>query len=76
MTKNFAKIKNQTTNFYYFALICGALHGFLKDLWDHSFSRQNFRKTDISYPLIRIRTCAYQEVRNVFSEDFAYVLNQ
>ena len=25
-----------------------------------------FRKTNISYPLIRTRMCAYQEVRNVF----------
>ena len=30
-----------------------------------------------SYPLIRIRTCVYQGVRNVsFSENFAYVLNE
>ena len=29
-----------------------------------------FRKTNISYPLIRTRTCAYQGVRNVsFSEN-------
>ena len=35
-----------------------------------------FRKTKISNPLIRTRTCACQGVRNVsFSEDFAYVLN-
>ena len=35
-----------------------------------------FRKTNISNPLIRTRTCAYQGVRNVsFSENFAYVLN-
>ena len=34
------------------------------------------KKTNISYPLIRTRTCAYQEVRNVsFSENFVYVLN-
>ena len=32
-------------------------------------ARQNFRKTNISYPLTRTRTCAYQGVRNVcFSE--------
>ena len=31
-----------------------------------------FRKTNISYPLTRIRTCAYQGVRNVsFSENLA-----
>ena len=43
---------------------------------DHSFS--TFAKfTDISYPLIRTRTCPYQGVRNVsFSENFAYVLNE
>ena len=34
------------------------------------------RKTAISYPLIRTRTCAYQEVRNVsFSKYFAFMLN-
>ena len=36
-----------------------------------------FRKTKISYPLIRTRTCAYQGGRNAsFSEDFAYILNE
>ena len=35
------------------------------------------RKTYISHPLIRTRTCAYQRVRNVsFSENCAYVLNE
>ena len=39
--------------------------------------RKTFRKINISYPLIRTRTCAYQGVRNVsFSENFAYVLNE
>ena len=34
--------------------------------------RQFFRKTIISYPLIRTLTCTYQEVRNVhFSENLA-----
>ena len=27
--------------------------------------RKIFRKTNISYPLIRTRTCAYQGIRNV-----------
>ena len=36
-----------------------------------------FRKTNISYILIRTRTYAYQGVRNSsFSENFAYVLNE
>ena len=40
------------------------------------YARNIFRKTNISNPLIRTRTCAYQGVRNVsFSENFAYVLN-
>ena len=40
------------------------------------YVRKIFRKTDISKPLIRTRTCAYQGVRNIsFSETFAYVLN-
>ena len=35
-------------------------------------ARQIFRKTNISYPLIRIRACAYQGIRNVsFSENLA-----
>ena len=35
-----------------------------------------FRKTNISNPLMRTRTCTYQGVRNVsFSENFAYVFN-
>ena len=35
-------------------------------------ARQIFRKTNISYPLIRTRTCAYQGVRNVsFLENLA-----
>ena len=42
----------------------------------HKERTQNFQKTDISYPLIRTRTCVYQGVRNVsFSENFACVLN-
>ena len=46
--------------------------------WECSYTRgQNFRKTNISYPLIRVCTCAYQGVRKVsFSENLAYVLNE
>ena len=41
------------------------------------YVRKIFRKTNISDPLIRSRTCAYQWVRNVsFSEKFAYVSNR
>ena len=40
------------------------------------YARKIFRKTNISYPLIRTRTCPYQGVRNVsFSKYFACVLN-
>ena len=40
------------------------------------YVRKIFRKNNISNPLIRTRTCAYQWVRNViFSENFAHVLN-
>ena len=36
-----------------------------------------FRESNISYPMIGTRTCAYQGVRNIsFPENFAYVLNQ
>ena len=35
-----------------------------------------YRKTIISYPLIRTRTCSYQRLRKItFSANFAYVLN-
>ena len=35
------------------------------------------RKTSISNPLIRARTCAYQGVRNInFSKNFACILNE
>ena len=46
---------------------------------NHSFSAyaKIFQKTNISYPLIRTRTCAYQGVRNAsFSDNFLYVLNE
>ena len=40
------------------------------------YVRKIFRKTNISNPVIRTRTYAYEAVRNVnFSENFAYVLN-
>ena len=39
----------------------------------HSF----ILETNISYPLIGIRTCAYQGVNNVsFSESSAYIVNK
>ena len=41
------------------------------------YIRKIFRKTNISNPLIRTHTCAYQGVTNVsFSENFACVLNK
>ena len=43
-----------------------------KRVFQESKARQNSRKTNISYPLIRTRTCAYQGVRNFyFSEILA-----
>ena len=43
-----------------------------KRVFHENKARQIFRKTNISYPLIRIRTCSYQGVRNVrFSENLA-----
>ena len=42
----------------------------------HLVCSRNFL-TNISYPLVHTRTCAYKELRNVsFSENFAYVLNE
>ena len=49
----------------------------MSHIWGSSIKcvRKIFRKTNISNPLIRTHTCAYQGVRNVtFSENFAYVL--
>ena len=46
-----------------------------KRMFQENKARQIFRKTNISYPLIRTRTCAYQGVRNVrFSENLACVV--
>ena len=43
----------------------------------HLVRFQTFPKSNISYPLIRTRTRAYQGVRNVgFSKKFAEVLNK
>ena len=43
-----------------------------KRVFQENKARQIFRKTNISYPLIRTPACAYQGVRNVrFSENFA-----
>ena len=41
-----------------------------KRVFQESKARQNFRKTNISYPLIRTRTCAYQEVRSFLFGNF------
>ena len=41
-----------------------------------SKNKNIFQKTNISYPLIRTRMCAYEGVRKVsFSKNFAYLLN-
>ena len=43
-----------------------------KRVFQENKARQIFRKTIISYPLMRTRTCTYQGVRNVhFSENLA-----
>ena len=52
-----------------------------REMWNDIFYHKGivskiFRKTSISYPLIRIRTCLYQGVKNVcFLETFACALN-
>ena len=56
---------------------CTARHTVHKIGVIHLVRTQNFPKTNISYPLIRTRACAYHGVRNFsFSENFAYVLNE
>ena len=42
----------------------------------HLVHTKMFPKTNISYPLIRTRTCAYQEVRHYLLKNFTYVLNE
>ena len=43
-----------------------------KRVFQENKTRQIFRKTNISYPLIRTHTCAYQKGKNVlFSENLA-----
>ena len=56
-SKLFCKIKfNEITKY----------HCDCHSLWDHSFSASKvFQKIHIFYPLIRTRTCAYHEVRNI-----------
>ena len=40
-------------------------------------SQNHVRETNTSNPLTRLRTCAYEGVRNVgFSENFSNVLNE
>ena len=41
------------------------------------YVRKIFWRTNMSYPLIYARTCAYQGVKNIcFLRNFAYVLNE
>ena len=43
----------------------------------HLICTQNFPKTNISYFVIRTRTCTYQVVKNInFLENFTYALNE
>ena len=49
-----------------FKLVGNMAKGWIsKRVFQGNKARQIFRKTNISYPLTRIRTCAYQGVRNV-----------
>ena len=48
----------------------------LKRVFQENKPRQIFRKTNISYPLVRARMWAYQGVRNVrFSENLAWLFS-
>ena len=50
-----------------------------KRVFRENKARQIFRKTNISYPLIRTRMCANQGVRNVFcliTDDISYFYNR
>ena len=55
--------------------------GFLRFSWyvtkDHSFSTYAKFSENISYPMVRTRTCVYHGVRNIsFLENCAYLINQ
>ena len=46
---------------------------FSKRVFQENKTRQIFRRTNMAYPLIHVRTCAYQEVKYVcFSENLMY----
>ena len=68
-------------------IICDFIAGFFCEFWEtfpddtcrYAFVycvRNIFRNSNISYPMTRIRTCAYHGViHDSFLENFAYVLN-
>ena len=57
-----------------FSWVRAPLSFFLKTTISKLCIHKMFGKTNISYPLVRTRTCVYQGIRNVsFSENFAYV---
>ena len=54
-------------------LICISVYNEGSSIW---YVPKILRNTNISYPLIRTRSCAYQGVTNFsFPENFTYVLN-
>ena len=65
--------QNSNLLFFEFHFVGNKAKGrILKQVFQENKALQIFRKTNISYPLIRTRTCAYQGVRNVrFSENLA-----
>ena len=74
----FPKINEFTLNWVIFLWSCLVLQHqwYLRKGSSIKYVSKIFRKTDISNPLIRTPTCAYQGVRDVsLSENFAYVLN-
>ena len=60
-------------NFSWWYFIVNKVKGWISRRWLQKMkARQNFARTDISYPLIDTRTCAYHRVREiVFSENLA-----
>ena len=61
-----------TLSFFKKSSVIGQKKRISKQVLKENKACQIFQKTNISYPLIRTRTCAYQRVRNVhFSENLA-----
>ena len=71
-TSSFLLYQNYYMEHLLFSSVTRKKRQISKQVLQENKTRRIFRKTSISYPLIRTRTCAFQAVRNVcFSENLA-----